>query len=187
MKTIELLLLETVGNTGIVGDVVKVKAGYARNYLLPRGLATTPTPELIEQLSERRAEAEAELKRIRAEQSAMIEKIADYELTLERSCNDQGVLYGGVTQHEIAEALREAGFAVEDRFVRLGDQIKRVDTFHLPIVIDKELKTDITLIVASDRPLEVEEETAGEEEGEDGEPVESAEASEEAPAETADA
>ncbi|WP_432800068.1 50S ribosomal protein L9 [Poriferisphaera sp. WC338] len=154
MKQIELLLLDNVANLGIVGDVVKVKPGYARNYLVPHGLATVPTKGAIERLAARRAEVEAELAALRATHQTLIEKLTDHELTVQRSANDSGILYGGVTQHEIAEMLREEGFNVEDRFVRIGDQIKRLDSYMIPIVIDKELKTEVKLWVVSDKPAE---------------------------------
>ena len=154
MKTIELLLLETVENLGIVGDVVKVKPGHARNYLLPHGIAVTPTPEKVQELAARRAEAEAQLKQQAAQQKAMIEKLEGHELTLERSANDAGVLFGGVSQHEIAEALRAEGYALEDRHVRIGETIKRLDSYDIPIVINKDLKTEVKLWVVSDTPLE---------------------------------
>ena len=150
----ELLLLNTVDNLGIIGDVVKVKAGFARNYLLPRGLAEKPTPEKIQELSAQRAVVEAEMKKLAAEQHAMIEKLAGHEITLQRSANDTGVLFGGVSQHEIAELLREQGFAIEDRYVRLGETIKRLDTYDVPVVINKDLKTEIKLHVVSDREIE---------------------------------
>ena len=165
-KAVELLLLRSIDNLGIIGDVVKVKTGYARNYLLPREYATVPTPELIESLSEQRAAAQAEREKQLAAQQAMIEKLEGHTIELERSSNDSGVLFGGVSQHEIAEELRDAGFAVEDRYVRLGEQIKRVDTYIVPIVINKELKTDITLVVNSDRELEADEELEFDDEGE---------------------
>ena len=157
MRTLELLLLDNVDNLGIVGDVVKVKPGYARNFLLPRGLATEPSEEKVQELAARRAEVEAEMKARREAQKAMMEKLADHEINLERAANDLGVLFGGVTQHDIAEALRAEGFAVEDRYVRLGEQIKRVDSYEVPIVIDRELKTQIKVWVNPDRPLEVDE------------------------------
>ena len=182
MKTIELLLLENVDNLGIVGDVVKVKPGYARNYLVPHGLATTPTPGAIEKLAARRAEVEAELKALHAQQVSLIEKLAEVELTMERSANEQGILYGGVSQHDIAEALKAEGYEVEDRFIRIGDQIKRLDSYDIPIVIDKELKAEIKLWVVSDKPIE-ELETEGEVEADaEGGAVEADEATAETPA-----
>lgn len=154
MKLIELLLVDNVDNLGIVGDVVKVKPGYARNYLLPYGLATTPSPEAVEALAERRREVEAQLAQERKERAALIEKLTEYELTIQRSANDQGNLFGGVSQHDIAEALRAEGLAVEDRYVRLGDKIERLDSYVVPIVINKELKTEIKVWVVSDKPIE---------------------------------
>lgn len=156
MKSVELLLLQNIENLGIVGDVVKVKAGYARNYLLPHGYATQPTPGAIERLKEARVEAEKEMLRLREEQRALIERLAEVEITLERSSNEQGVLFGGVSQHDIAMALQEEGYAVEERHVRIGQQIKRLDSYQIPIVLNKDLKTEIKLWVVSDRPLEEE-------------------------------
>lgn len=176
MKQIELLLLDNVDNLGIVGDVVKVRPGYARNFLLPRALATKPSPGAIARLAERRKQVEAEMKARRAEQEKLIERLEGHELTMQRAANEQGILYGGVSQHDVAEALREEGFAVEDRFVRLGEQIKRLDSYVIPVVIDKELKTEIKLWVVSDKPAE---ELEAEAEGE-GEGAEAAEAAAEA-------
>ena len=162
MKQIELLLLDTIENLGIVGDVVKVKPGYARNYLLPHGLAEAPTQEKIEELAARRAQVEAELKKLRSEQEAMIEKLAEFELTLERSANEQGALFGGVTQHDIAEALRGEGYAIEDRHIRVGERINRLDTYQVPVQLSKELRTEIKLWVVSDKPIEAEEDAQAE-------------------------
>ncbi|MEM7625897.1 MAG: 50S ribosomal protein L9 [Planctomycetota bacterium] len=181
MKTIELLLLQTVDNLGIVGDVVHVKPGFARNYLLPHGIAVPPTPEKVEELAAKRAEEAARLAKLASEQQAMIEKLSDFELTLERSANETGVLFGGVSQHDITLALKAEGFAVEDRYVRIGDQIKRLDSYDIPIVINKDLKTEIKLWVVSDNPAD--QETEDEETPEAAEEGEATEA--EAPAEAA--
>ena len=152
MKIIELLLLETVDNLGIVGDVVKVKPGFARNYLLPHGIAVPPTPEKVEELAAKRAEEAARLAKLAEEQRGMIAKLEGFELTVERSANENGLLYGGVSQHEIALALQAEGFAIDDRHVRSGDQIKRLDSYDIPIVVNKDLKTEIKLWVVSDDP-----------------------------------
>ncbi len=154
MKQIELLLTENVDNLGIVGDVVKVRAGYARNFLLPRLLATKPTPAAIKRLSARRAEVEKELKKIRAEREGIFARLEKLEITMLRSANDQGILYGGVSQHEIAQAMRAEGYAIEDRHVRIGEQIKRLDSYTIPIVLDADLRTEIKLWVVSDKPRE---------------------------------
>ena len=154
MKLVELLLVDNVENLGIVGDVVKVKPGYARNFLLPYGLATVPSPEAVQALAERRREVEAQLEVERKERLALIERLEEYELTLQRSANDRGILFGGVSQHDIAEALRSEGLMVEDRYVRLGDKIDRLDSYIVPIMINKDLKTEIKVWIVSDKPLD---------------------------------
>lgn len=154
MRYIKLLLLDNVDNLGIVGDVVEVKPGYARNFLLPRGLASTPTPGAIKRLAARRAEVEKEMKLRRSQVEALFEKVKDFELTMQRSANEQGVLFGGVSQHDIATALQAEGLNVDDRMIRIGQQIKRLDTYHVPIVLANDLKTEIKLWVVSDKPSE---------------------------------
>ena len=157
-KTLELLLTENVDNLGIVGDVVKVRQGYARNYLLPRQLATTPSEEMIKSLQAKRVEAEKMLAEERKVRATTVEKLAGHELHLTRSCNDQGVLYAGVTQQEIAAALNAAGFGVRPRDVRLHEAIKRVDTYDVHIKFDTDLETHIKLWVLADRKLDQREE-----------------------------
>jgi len=179
-KNLELLLLETVPNLGIIGDVVKVKAGFARNYLLPFAKAEAPTQEKIDALADQRQAEQARLEKLRSEQTALMEKLNGYELTIERATNDQGVLYGGIAQHEIAELLREAGFAVEDRWIRMGDQVKRVDTYHIPVWVDKDLKGEVIFTVNSDRELDFDDEVEIDDEGD---LVHKSAGSDEAPAE----
>jgi len=132
-KNVELLLVETVDSLGIVGDVVSVRTGYARNYLLPRGLATTPSQELIAQLAGKRAKAEAERAAKRAEREGMVSRLNEYRLTITKACNDQGLLYGSVTQQDIAELLNDRGFDVGPRDVRIGQTIKRVGEFEIAV------------------------------------------------------
>jgi large subunit ribosomal protein L9 len=152
-KRVELLLVDTVENLGIVGDVVKVRRGYARNYLLPLGLAESPSHKRLEELQERRKQVQAELAQQRAEREALHEKIKELKLSMVRSCNDQGALYGSVTQRDIADALVEAGYNVNVRSVRLGQAIKRVGEYHVPIQLDRDLKGDLTLTIQPDHPI----------------------------------
>lgn len=154
MKQVELLLTENVDNLGIVGDVVKVRAGYARNFLFPRLLATQPTPGAIKRLASRRVEVEKEMKKLRADREAVFARMEKLEITIMRSSNDQGILYGGVTQHEIAQAIRAEGYPIDDRHVRIGEQIKRLDTYMIPVVLDNDLRTEVKLWVVSDKPRE---------------------------------
>ncbi len=153
-RSVKLLLTENVDNLGIVGDVVSVRLGYARNYLLPRGFATTPSDELINELAERRKQAEADLAELRKQRQALISKIDGLEMTLTRACNDQGQLYGSVTQQDIAAALTELGYPVKAREVRLAYTIKRVDKFDVTVKFDSDLEAHINLWVEADRELD---------------------------------
>ena len=153
-RPIELLLLRNVENLGIVGDVVTVKAGFARNYLLPHALGEHPTPEKIESLKDARAKAQAELSALRKRREETIAKLIDHKITLVRSCNDQVLLYGSITQRDIADALVAEGFAVDMRAVRLSQPFRRIGSYHCLIQFERELKADITIDVKPDRVLE---------------------------------
>ena len=152
-KTVKLLLVENVDNLGIVGDVVTVRLGYARNYLLPRGLATEPDDQILQALAEKREQAKKEMAALRARREELIKKMSDVLLTLERSCNDQGILYGSVTQQDVAAALTDNGYPVKPREVRLPQTIKRVGEYDIHIKLDADLETDIKLVVNPDREL----------------------------------
>lgn len=138
-RNLQVLLLETVESTGIVGDVVNVRKGFARNFLLPRGLAETPSEAKIKDLQGKRKEAIKHLAELRKSREALVEKLDAFELTTIRSCNDLGILYAAVTQHEIAAELEKAGFhGIADREVRLGQPIKRVGDY--PITVKFQLQ-----------------------------------------------
>jgi large subunit ribosomal protein L9 len=154
-RPVELLLLRNVENLGIVGDIVKVRAGYARNYLLPHALAEHPTEAKIEALKEARAKALAELAAQRALREETIGKLNGVSIKLTRSCNDQGVLYGSITQRDIADALVNAGYAVDMRAVRLAAPFRRIGSYTCTIQFDRDLRADITIDVAADRALEM--------------------------------
>ena len=153
-RRIELLLTSNVENLGIVGDIVRIRMGYARNYLLPMGLAEVPTPEKIEALTEARAIALKEHEAKRSEQASIIENLEGIVLTITRSANDQGGLYGSVTQRDIADALIENGFSVDTRAVRLHQAIRRIGEYHITIQFGNDLRADVEVLVNPDRPLE---------------------------------
>jgi large subunit ribosomal protein L9 len=156
-RTLELLLTESVDHLGIVGDVVKVRSGYARNYLLPRGIAMPPSDEAIAELAARRVEAEKEMLRRTEMRSTMVEKLAGHEIHIERSCNDQGLLYGSVTQKDVATALDVDGFEVHPRDVRLPHAIKRLDTYDVLIKFNADLSATIKVWVIPDREIDTDE------------------------------
>lgn len=176
----ELLLLETIENLGLVGDVVKVRPGFARNYLLPNAMAEAPTPEKIESLKAARAIAQAEVAKQRAQREAVITRLAGITLTLVRACNDQGVLYGAVTQRDISDQLVSDGYEVDMRAVRLNHPVRRVGTQGVTIQFGRDLIAEITVTVKPDRIIEMETPAQSKPQ------TEAADESEEAPAASAD-
>lgn len=154
-KKVELLLNRTIENLGLVGDVVKVKPGFARNYLLPHGFAEAPTPEKIEALKDLRAKAQAELAKLRSEREALIARMEGAAIKLIRSVNDAGILYGAVTQRDISDQLVADGFPVDMRAVRLQNPIRRIGHYACVIQLDRDLRTEISIDVLPDRTLEI--------------------------------
>lgn len=167
-KSLELLLVENVEALGIVGDVVKVRTGYARNYLLPRALATKPSDEKIKELQGKRADAQRQLALQRKHREELIEKIKGIEVTLVRSCNDLGHLYASITQQDIATALGELGHGVKPRDVRISQVIKRVDDYDVHVKLDSDLDAIIKVHVKPDRELELVKEQEAAPEGASG-------------------
>ncbi|HYF14310.1 MAG TPA: 50S ribosomal protein L9 [Phycisphaerales bacterium] len=152
-KSVKLLLVENVESLGIVGDVVNVRTGYARNYLLPRSLATAPSDDLVKQLAGKRAEAERQVAAMRKDREQLAGKLQGVEIELIRSCNDLGILYGAVTQQDIAGALNAKGYKVSPRDVRITQTIKRVDHFDVHVKLDRDLDSIVKLHVKPDREL----------------------------------
>ena len=154
-RNVELLLNITVENLGLVGDVVKVKPGHVRNYLLPHGLAEYPTAEKIEALKEARATAAAAMQKRQEGRAKLIARLTDVTIKLIRSVNDQGALYGAVTHRDIFDQLHVDGFPVEIQAVRLANTVRRIGSYTCAIVFDRELRTEINIEVLPDRTLEL--------------------------------
>ena len=150
MATVKLLLKESIKHVGKVGDVVEVSPGYARNYLLPKDLAVEPTPNNVKKIEERRKEVERIEAEKRKEQAAIIEKLKDVEVTLERRANEQGHLFGSVSATDIAKSLQSQGYAVEPDDVFLPGKLDQINTYQVRIKFAEELETEIKVWVAPD-------------------------------------
>lgn len=147
----KVLLTETLSKIGIVGEVVEVSEGFARNYLLPKKLAVQPTEGNIKRLEQARKEYEAQVAAARAEKEALIEKLKGFEITLTRAANDEGHLFGSVSRRDIAEELQKAGFKVEADEVRLDEPLRRVDTFTVPVQLAGDLKAEVKVWVMREK------------------------------------
>jgi len=146
----ELLLKEDVDNLGMRGDLVKVKPGYGRNYLLPRGLAVQATPGNKKQIELQRRNL---LKKEATERESAT-KQADLlkEVTLEfaRKVGEHGILYGSVTSMDIADAFAAKGYEIDRRRIQLKDPIKEPGEFEVPIKLHREVTTSVKVVVRNE-------------------------------------
>ena len=150
MSNVKLLLQESIKNVGRVGDVVEVSPGYARNYLLPKGLAVEPTKANLKKVEARRQEIEKQERERRDQQAALIKRLEGKDVTLERKANDQGHLYGAVSATDIAKALQAEGFNIEAGDVLLPGKLDQINTYTVKIRFAEDLETDLKIYVAPD-------------------------------------
>lgn len=151
MAMMELLLKEDVDNLGLRGEMVKVRAGYGRNYLLPRGLAIQATPGNVKQIElQRRALLKKEAtERTAAEAQASI--LRDLTLEFPRRVGEHGVLYGSVTSMDIAEAVKARGFELDRRRIMLSEPIKETGEFEVPVRLHREVIASVKVVVVSEQ------------------------------------
>lgn len=166
----EVILLERVEKLGQMGDVVAVKPGYARNFLLPRKKALRATEANRAAFEQRRVQLEADNLKRRDEAEAMAARMESLAVVIVRQASDNDHLYGSVTTRDVAGAVADAGFAVDRRQVRLGRPVKTTGMHPVRISLHPEVLVDVTVNVAR-----TEEEAAmqarGERLNEDGEIV----------------
>jgi len=140
----EIILLQKVDNVGGIGDLVRVKSGYARNYLIPQGKATLATPENKAKFELRRAELEAKAAAEIAAAQARAKKLEGLTLKIEMQAGAEGKLFGSVGTVDIAEAIAKQGIEVERSEIRLPDGPLRTVGDHQ---IDLHLHTDVNVAI----------------------------------------
>jgi large subunit ribosomal protein L9 len=145
---IELILLERVEHLGQMGQRVKVRPGYARNYLLPQKRALRATKENLAYFETQRTQLEANNLQRRAEATEIGAKLEGLTVVLVRQAGESGQLYGSVSARDIADAVTEAGFTVERRQVQLDRPIKNLGLHPVRIVLHPEISVAITANVA---------------------------------------
>ena len=145
----KVLLCEDVENLGWFGDVVDVKDGYARNYLLPQGVGTVPTEANIKSLADEKAKRSEFRKVALAKLAQVASAVEGAEAVLAAKANEQGHLFGSVSERDIATNLREQGFEISDGMVRLDGHIKDVGTHEVTLKIAAELTAKVSVVVVS--------------------------------------
>lgn len=144
----EVILLDKVENLGGIGDKVKVKAGYARNYLLPQGKAARATPENIAEFEARRAELEAKAAAVIAEARARAEKIEGLKLTITAKVGSEGKLFGSVGPVDISEAAEAAGVTIERSEIRLAEgPLRTVGEHEVEVHLHTDVSVPITVVI----------------------------------------
>jgi large subunit ribosomal protein L9 len=150
MASVKLLLQESIKNVGRVGDVVEVSPGYARNYLIPQGLAVEPTKGNLKKVEARRQEIEKQEREKREQQARLIKQLEGRDVTMERKANEQGHLYGAVSATDIARALQADGYNVEAEDVLLPGKLDQINTYTVKVRFAEDLETDVKVYVAPD-------------------------------------
>ena len=145
----KVLLCQDVEKLGWFGDVVEVNTGYARNYLLPQRMAIVPTEANVKSLEDERADRSQERKIVAERLALVVEKVDGAEAVLSAKANEQGHLFGSVTQKDIATNLREQGFEVPDDCVNLDGHIKEVGQYSVKLRFSPELEATVNVIVVS--------------------------------------
>lgn len=154
MATTKILLREDIDNLGGRGEVVKVKAGYARNYLLPQGMATLATKANVKQIEQER---EWLLKKAAVEKStaeAQGNQMSGISLSFERKAGESGQLFGSVTTMDIAEALQAKGYEIDRRKISLSDAIKETGEYTASVKLHREVSIDIPVTVTAEGAVE---------------------------------
>ena len=147
----KVLLCEDVKKLGWLGDVVEVNDGYARNYLLPQGLATVATDTSIRALAEEKARRAEQ----RIQESSRVEEavrtVEGAEAVVAAKANEQGVLFGSVSAQQIAANLREQGFEVADEVVQLPEHIKQIGTHTVTLKFADDLTATVNVVVVPEQ------------------------------------
>lgn len=143
----EIILRQAVENLGKPGDVVKVKAGYARNYLLPRGLAYEATPGNLKRIQLERDRLEAAENERRGKAEELASRFEEVSLTFSARVGEEGKLFGSVTAADIHQQLEAQGFHVERRQIDLHDPIKALGVYKVPIRLHADVKPEIRVWV----------------------------------------
>lgn len=146
-RNLELLLAEDVPSLGKQGDLVRVKPGYARNYLLPQGLATVATTE-NKRMVERHQQKLAEVRAQKLQKLVQLaDRVSKYSVTLEANANDEGHLYGSITAPEISKALKGAGYAVDADHIKLEGPLKLLGMYAVALQFTNEIRAEVKVWV----------------------------------------
>ncbi|MDX2171369.1 MAG: 50S ribosomal protein L9 [Deltaproteobacteria bacterium] len=145
----EVILREDVQHLGHIGDIVKVRPGYARNYLIPRGLATLADRRNLAALEHEKRIVDEKRKRAMSAAEAVVKKLGATKVTIAARAGEEGKLFGSVTNMDIERALAEAGVPVERRRIRLDEPIKTLGEHKVSVTLAAGVQGDVTVDVVA--------------------------------------
>ncbi len=150
MANTQILLREDIDSLGARGEIVRVKAGYARNYLLPRKLAVEANAGNIKQIEQERAALLRKEATERGTAEAQAEQMRALRLNFARKVGEHGILYGSVTSMDITEALKEKGYDIDRRRITLREAIKEIGDFTVPVRLHREVVVELPVSVTNE-------------------------------------
>jgi len=150
MANTTVLLREDIDNLGGRGEIVKVRAGYARNYLLPQGIASLATKGNVKQIDQERAALLKKAAIEKATAEAQLEQMQGLALSFERKSGEHGTLFGSVTSMDIAEALKAKGYEIDRKSIRLRDAIKETGEYTVKVKLHREVTLDVPVTVTGE-------------------------------------
>ena len=151
----QVLLREDIDNLGARGEIVRVKAGYARNYLLPRNLAVEATSNNLRQIEGERAALAKREAKDRSSAELQAEALRGLKLKFERRVGEAGVLYGSVTSMDIAHELKEQGYEIDRRRIVLREPIKRFGSYEVPVRLHRDVTVQLPVSVLGEGGIEI--------------------------------
>ena len=146
----DIILIEDVPGLGEQGKRIRVSDGYARNYLLPRKLATPATPATLRQLEKKRAEYDARRLRISEEAEQLVTKLKELELNIKAKAGNEGKIFGSVTGQHVLQALADQGYKLAKHQVVLENPIKELGTYSVNVKLTSEIHTAIKVNIVAE-------------------------------------
>ncbi len=147
---VEVILRKDIADLGRAGEIVQVKPGYARNYLIPQGMALLATEGNRRRFEEERRQVEQSAERERATARELASAIEGQSLTFKVRAGEEGKLFGSVTAADIAEALGREGVAIDRRVIRLDDPIKALGVYNVPVRLHADVEPELKVWVVAE-------------------------------------
>ncbi len=146
----KIILKEDISNLGYKDDVVEVKSGYGRNYLIPFGKAVIATPAALKVLAENQRQRAHKLAKIKADAEALAASLKDVKLTIGAKTSSTGTIFGSVNAIQIAEALEKLGFNVDRKNIEVKETIKEVGNYNATLRLHKEVTVEVPFEVVAE-------------------------------------